>query len=91
MMLTGRRVDAITAHQWGLVNETVEAADLEAALDAVVGDLCRTSPSSGAAYKRATNSQIPHMSVAVISESAQSADGHEGLQAFVNKRAPRWR
>jgi enoyl-CoA hydratase len=90
MMLTGRRVSAAVAEQWGLINESVETSDLDDAVDAARRDLLRSAPASIAAYKRATNLQIPHMSTTMISESAQSQSGREGLQAFVEKRAPHW-
>jgi enoyl-CoA hydratase len=90
MMITGRRVDARTAQSWGLINECVEPADLESAGASLITDVRRSAPSSVAAYKRATNVQIPHMSCTIISEAARSDNGYEGLSAFVEKRTPNW-
>ena len=43
MILTGRPVDAATALRWGLVNEVVPADRLEAAADAWVGRVTRST------------------------------------------------
>ena len=39
MLLTGSFIDARTAERWGLVNRAVPAAELDAAVDALVAEL----------------------------------------------------
>jgi enoyl-CoA hydratase/carnithine racemase len=90
LMLSGRRIDAVTAASWGIVTELVAAGDLEDAIDAITRAFKANSPSSIAAYKHAMNSTIPHMSTAIIASTATHADGREGLTAFVERRPPRW-
>ena len=90
MLMSARPIDAATAGRWGLVTEVAEQAALEDTVAGWVRDLLAVAPTSAAAYKRAANAGIPHMSASLIAESAWSANGREGLQAFLDKRAPNW-
>ncbi|MEA2490077.1 MAG: hypothetical protein QOH21_1869 [Acidobacteriota bacterium] len=90
LMLTARRIDGETAEQWGLVTDLVPPEELDEAVERVVRELKQVSPDSTAAYKRATNASIPHMSTVIISDAACSENGREGLAAFAEKRTPNW-
>lgn len=52
MVLTGESIDAPTARDWGLVNEVVALADLDAALAATAGKLAAMGPAALRSQKR---------------------------------------
>ena len=98
LMLTGRRVKAAEAFRWGLVNEVVPRAGLDAAVDRWVADVLACAPLSLRAIKQvaqrtghltpaeAQAQRLPALVAALVSE-----DSLEGVQAFVGKRPPVWR
>ena len=97
--LTAERLDAAEALRLGFVHEVVEdAAALAAARDRIVGQLLACAPGAIAASKdliRAVGGKIVDETMmketAVrIARQRTSADGQEGLAAFIEKRAPRW-
>lgn len=97
MLLTGELIDAQTALQWGLVNRVVEPA----ALDATIGQLARAivaKPAAAiAAGKRAFYEQLQdgvEEAYRIASETMAcnllTDDVAEGIDAFIEKRKPRW-
>lgn len=90
LMLTGRRIDAATARDWGLVIDVVPVDQLEQLVAAVVADIERVSPESARAYKRTSTRSLPRMNPLEIMEVALSANSTEGLSAFRDKRPPTW-
>jgi enoyl-CoA hydratase/carnithine racemase len=97
MLLTGEPIDAATALDWGLVNQVVPAADLDAAVDHLVGSIARSSSYTVALGKQAFYDQVDraesdaydHTKV-VMTENALAADAQEGMTAFLQKRSPNW-
>jgi enoyl-CoA hydratase/carnithine racemase len=97
MLLTGEPIDAATAAEWGLVNRVVAAERLEAAVQALVEAIARSSSYTVGVGKRAFYAQIDrseHDAYAhckhVMTENALAADAQEGMSAFLAKRAPVW-
>jgi enoyl-CoA hydratase/carnithine racemase len=97
MLFTGEMIDAHTALQWGLVNRVVPAAALDVAVDELARRMASASPSVVALGKRAFYAQdrLPEpdayaIAEAAMVENAQTDDAHEGMCAFLEKRAPRW-
>lgn len=90
LMLTGRRIDAATARDWGLVAEVVAPDDLEREVLSVVADVAKLSPESLRGYKRSSVRTLPRMNPLEIMEAALSPNGTEGLAAFSAKRPPEW-
>jgi enoyl-CoA hydratase/carnithine racemase len=97
MLLTGEPIDAATALQWGLVNRVVPAAELDAAVDAFTRVITGRSRIVVAAGKQAFYRQIdlglaPAYDLAgeAMACSLLEPDAHEGIDAFVEKRAPKW-
>jgi enoyl-CoA hydratase/carnithine racemase len=97
MLLTGEPIDAATALDWGLVNRVVPAAELDAAIDAVTRVILSKSARVIAAGKQSFYRQIdlglaPAYDLAggAMACSLLDADAHEGIDAFVEKRAPDW-
>lgn len=90
LMLTAENISADVAMQWGIVHKVVDEETLDLAVDAVLKSLRRTSPDARRAYKKATNDRIPHMSTESVLRPVLTANGREGLKAFVEKRPPIW-
>ena len=89
LFLTGERFDAETGLRIGLVHEV--AADLDAAVDRVVGELL----SSGPVASREAKQLIRHRpggeeAARTAARLRTSAEGQEGLRAFLDKRRPKW-
>lgn len=97
LLLTGERIDARTAAEWGLINEAVAPDRLEARTREVAGQILRWSPLVVGIGKAAFYSQIEmdqHRAYdhtrAVMSMNALADDAHEGMAAFLGKRQPQW-
>ncbi len=100
LFLVGRPIDARTARAWGLVNAVAEPGRLaEEALElareiagnaplAQIGNkrVIRTVLRAGAAMDPDTERELIELRRACFS----SADFHEGVRAFAEKRPPRW-
>jgi enoyl-CoA hydratase/carnithine racemase len=97
LLLTGDLIDAATALQWGLLNRVVAASDLDAAVDALVQKIAAKPHATIAAGKRAfyrqAESSLPDayaLAGRTIAASFVHEEGREGLDAFIDKRPPRW-
>ena len=96
--LTAERFSAAEAHRIGLVHESVPMDQLDASVQAVVQALCANSPMAVKDAKRLVdtvagqdiNEALIATTVAGIADSRASADGKEGVQAFLDKRKPAW-
>jgi dehydration protein DpgD len=96
-LLTGRRLDAATAHAYGLVNEVVPAGRLDECVDGWVADLVASAPLSVRAIKeaalRSVDMSLPDAFTATYAWEERrrtSSDAIEGPRAFAEKRAPVW-
>ncbi len=88
--LTGERFDAATALRIGLVHEV--ATDLAAACDRVLAEILAGGPEAVRAAKRLVlDAPLGDETAQRIAERRASAEGQEGLRAFLEKRAPAWR
>jgi enoyl-CoA hydratase/carnithine racemase len=97
MLLTGELIDAATAVEWGLVNETVPLDRLDATVDELARQIAEASPMVLALGKRTFYEQVgvPQgdayaLAAKVMTENAATDDAHEGISAFLEKRPPRW-
>ena len=95
--LTGERFDAAEARRIGLVHEVVPDADLDAAVDRIVGELLKCGPQAVATAKEiirtvagAPRDQAIDYTVKTIARARVSPEGQEGLGAFLEKRKPNW-
>jgi enoyl-CoA hydratase/carnithine racemase len=98
MLLTGEPIDAMTALEWGLVNRVVAREELEGVVAELVDAIARSSPYTVATGKQAFYAQIDRSEgdayehcEAVMTDNARAHDAREGMTAFLDKRAPRWR
>jgi len=88
--VTGERFDAETALRIGLVHEV--AADLDAAVERVLGELLSAGPHAARWAKRLVRERPDGPETARwIAERRTSDEGQEGLRAFLEKRPPNWR
>ena len=90
LFLTGERFDAETALRIGLVHEVV--ADLDAAVERVIGEILQSGPEATRAAKRlARERPSDGEELARIAAGLRAgAEGQEGLRAFLEKREPGW-
>ncbi len=101
LFLLGRHIDAPTALSWGLVNRVAAAEELEALALELAGELAGNAPLSQRGNKRviaallaAEGALAPEVERELIElrrASFTSQDLREGMRAFAEKRAPRWR
>jgi enoyl-CoA hydratase/carnithine racemase len=98
MALSGDVVDAWTALEWGLVNRTVPAAQLDSAVGDLLERVTRGSAESKGIGKQALYAQIDldqpkaySYAVEVMAATSQLPDAREGMHAFLEKRKPQWR
>jgi len=88
--VTGERFGAETGLRIGLVSEV--AAELDEAVDRVVAEIVAAGPEAVRAAKRLVLERPDGPETArLIAERRASAEGQEGLSAFLEKRPPAWR
>jgi methylglutaconyl-CoA hydratase len=89
--LTGERFGAAEALRIGLVTE-VRDGELDARVDEIVSDLLTGGPEAVRAAKRLVRERPGGAEAArIAADRRTSAEGQEGLRAFLEKRTPRWR
>ena len=98
LLVTGRFVDAATAADWGLVNRAVADDALDGAIAELVGAIVAKSPSAirhgKAAFYRQREVPVADayaLATQVMAENMMEPDAAEGIDAFIQKRAPVWR
>jgi methylglutaconyl-CoA hydratase len=95
LILTGRRIDAATAREWGLVSRVMPAVELAAATERMVEEIAACGPlavaeamaaiDGGAALPLGEGLALERRRYEVV---LASADRDEGLRAFAEKRPP---
>ncbi|MDT7837398.1 enoyl-CoA hydratase/isomerase family protein [Aquabacterium sp. OR-4] len=97
--ITAERFSAASAHRLGLVQVLAEPAALDAEVDALVSALLANGPAAVAASKRLVQ-QVAGLPVTAelradtarrIADIRASAEGKEGISAFLAKRDPAWK
>jgi len=97
-MASGRRLSADDALGWGLVSDVVEPADLARRADALADELAALSTPAIALHKQLfdrapenTLAEQLELEASLQMAAAGTADFAEGVAAFREKRAPRFR
>jgi enoyl-CoA hydratase/carnithine racemase len=97
MLLTGELIDAGTARALGLVNKIVPAAELDAAVLDFARRIAGKSSLTLAIGKEAfyRQAELPLAEAyayasEVMTRNMLARDAEEGIDAFIEKRAPRW-
>jgi 2-(1,2-epoxy-1,2-dihydrophenyl)acetyl-CoA isomerase len=95
LMLTNRTLSAAEALDWGLVTEVVPDAELAVRTEALAQAMAATARPSNSAVKKLLLSTFRsgieeqmELEGRLIAECARSADGTEGIAAFLDKRKP---
>ncbi len=101
LFLLGRYIDAATALEWGLVNRVAGAEQLEHVALELAGELAGNAPLSQTGNKRViaallrTEGTLPadveEELIELRRASFASQDLREGMRAFAERRAARWR
>jgi enoyl-CoA hydratase/carnithine racemase len=95
----GRNVDADRGERMGLVNQVVEAEDLESRTLELAGEIAANAPLSLAGNKRVMRAlrdlrlgeELERELVELRESCFRSEDFREGVRAFAEKRKPAWR
>jgi enoyl-CoA hydratase/carnithine racemase len=97
MLLTGELIDAATALRYGLVNRVVPAAELDQAIAALAAAIASKPAAAIAAGKRTFYDQLQDGMEQAYAAATQSMacnlvadEAAEGIDAFLEKRKPRW-
>ncbi len=98
LILTGRPLDGKEAAEIGLANRAVTERDLDAALDECIGHLRNLSPMALGLAKKATyawdsmhfDKGLARAERIYFDDLMKTADAHEGIRAFMEKREPKW-
>jgi enoyl-CoA hydratase/3-hydroxyacyl-CoA dehydrogenase len=92
LIMSGERIHAATASQWGLVEFVVD--DLEEGISRYVEPLAKQSPHSIRQIKQllatTRDERSDEREVEAFVACLQSEDGQEGVAAFLEKRTARW-
>jgi enoyl-CoA hydratase/carnithine racemase len=101
LFLLGSYIDAPTALAWGLVNRIAPAAELEALGLELAAELAGNAPLSQTGNKRVIAAllsaegelaaEVEQELIELRRASFASQDMREGMRAFAERRAPRWR
>jgi len=97
MLLTGDLIDAQNAYRMGLVNEVVDAEQLESKTMELARKLASKSPLTVAIGKEAyyRQAELPlseayDYTKEVMVRNLEAQDAQEGISAFIEKRHPVW-
>ena len=97
LMLTGKLLSGEAAYDFGLINDHAPAEKLDDCVDEFIGNLTNKSPFMMKLTKMAVNQGLDAdikslmiMEHFAVGNSLQSEDGKEGVQAFLEKREPKW-
>ncbi len=97
LAVTGGRIDAKAALALGLVHELHADAELDAALQRVLGEILQNAPQAVAATKALIAKARLHSPASLVQEAAEvfsraalSDEGTEGQTAFLQKRKAKW-
>lgn len=96
--LTAERFSAQEAARLGLLHQVVPDAALDEAVEAVIGQLLANGPAALAAAKdliftigrRPTDEEVREETARRIAALRGSAEGREGITAFLERRKPAW-
>ncbi len=97
LLLTGEFIDAATAADWGLINRAVPADELDAAVQTLADSIVSKSAVAVASGKSMFYRQLEMgledayaYAGSVMACDMMNADAAEGIDAFIEKRAPVW-
>ena len=92
LMLTNREFDAAEAKDFGLVNEVVDADEIDEIVAERAADIAATAPMSARLIKRNCNRRLTDEAAAInaLTLIFRMDDAKEGMDAFFSDREPVW-
>jgi methylglutaconyl-CoA hydratase len=97
LFLTASRFGAKRARRMGLIHKIVPESDLDSAVDEYVQEILSSAPGAIAAAKalikdvaNRPSADVIGLTTTRIAEQRVSAEGQEGMRAFLQKRKPNW-
>jgi len=97
MLLTGEFIDAQTARDWGLINEVAPAANVAHATEALADKILKKPSPALRMGKRLFYEQVEtnierayKLAGQTMACNMMDETALEGVQAFIDKRAPKW-
>jgi methylglutaconyl-CoA hydratase len=97
LFLTGARFEAVRARDLGLVHAVVPTTSLDQTVDRYVHEVLLGAPNAIARAKTLvaqvagrSAADVADLTAGAIAEQRVSAEGQEGLRAFLEKRKPSW-
>ncbi|MGA7400941.1 MAG: enoyl-CoA hydratase/isomerase family protein [Candidatus Sulfotelmatobacter sp.] len=98
LILTGRTINGVDAAGMGLANRSVADDEVVKVVDQTVEELSRLSPAALAVTKKAIygwdamhfDKGLARAEKIYLEELMKTADAQEGIQAFMEKRQPKW-
>ncbi|MBB3330738.1 enoyl-CoA hydratase/carnithine racemase [Halomonas campaniensis] len=98
LLFTGEFIDAETARDWGLVNRIADDAALDTAVAELTTSICAKSAvavrTGKAMFQRQLQMPLDEayaFAGEVMACNMMAEDAGEGIDAFIEKRAPQWR
>jgi cyclohexa-1,5-dienecarbonyl-CoA hydratase len=98
LIVTGRQFSGDEAAAMGLATRSVADAELESVVEQTLAELCALSPIALAHTKKAIyawdaihfDKGLARAENIYLNELISTADAHEGIIAFLDKRPPKW-
>ena len=95
--MRGEAIDAKKAKEWGLINKSVKTENLDTTVSKLASELAKLAPNTMQLGLSAYNEQdsmsfdeaLPFLQKQ-IAACVQSDDAKEGINAFLEKREPKW-
>ena len=96
--ISAERFSAAEAHRLGFVHELATPETIDAKVDAIVQALVANGPEAVKASKKLVHDlagqpltpELRADTARRIADIRAGTEGREGVQSFLNKRAPRW-
>lgn len=90
LMITGRKLTAQEALDWGMVSRVVPHHELLEAATEILAQCCQTAPEARRDIKRVLDQYVGLHDRIAMFDSLQRPESQEGFAAFIEKRSPNW-